>query len=440
MIATRVSTTAEVGTRAILSNAGALVGTSAVTSLLGLPYWWIAARAFPSAAVGFAAASISAMTLIGTLGMLGLGTYLTGELPRRSQDRASLLATALTFTAGAGLVLGLAFALVAPELLGLETSAGRPVAALLFASGVALTAATLVIDQAMIGLLRGGLQLRRNIVFAVSKLLLLAIVAVAALEAGGEAIYATWVGGLGISAGWLAVAARREGARLHHCRPRWNLFRDWRRPAMEHHFLNLALQAPTLVMPLVVAATVSVTASAYWYTASLITGFLAYGAIALTLALYAVGVRDEARLAQTLRFTLRLAFGVILGANLVLILGSRLILQVFGPEYAANAATVLRIQGIVACLMIIKDHYIAIARIRGTVLRAAILCTAGAALEIGLASAGGTWRGLTWVALGALAGLAVELCVMLPAVLRELRPTRDRSALHHVNRQLTTRP
>jgi O-antigen/teichoic acid export membrane protein len=437
MIASRgPATTAEVGTRAILSNASSLVGSIAVTSLLGLPYWWIAARAFPAEAVGFAAASVSAMTLLGTLGMLGLGTLLTGELPRQAGDRASLLATALTFAAGAALVLGLVFALVAPGPLGLEAFAGRPGAVLLFASGVALTAVTLVIDQAVIGLLRGGVQLRRNMIFALSKLLLLAVVAVATLEAGGQAIYATWVAGLGISLGWLAFAARREGARLHHCRPRWSLFRDWRGPAMEHHFLNLALQAPTLVMPLVVTATVSVTASAYFYTASLISGFLAYGAIALTLALYAVGVRDEARLAQALRFTLRLAFGVILCANLVLLFGSRLILHVFGSEYAANAATVLRIQGIFVCLMIIKDHYIAIARIRGTVLRAGMLCVAGAVLEIGLAVAGGAWRGLTWVALGALAGLAVEVCVMSPAVLRELKPTRKRSALRYPLRPL----
>src|SRR4051794_13065486 len=177
----------DVRTRVLLSNAGSLVGSIAVTSLLGFPYWWVAARAFPAAAVGFAAASVSAMTLLGTLGMLGLGTLLTAELPRRARDRASLLATALTVAAGAGLVLGLVFALVAPGLLGLDTFAGRPGAVLLFASGVALTAVTMVSDQAMIGLLRGGLQLRRNIIFALSKLLLLAIVAVAALEAGGQA-------------------------------------------------------------------------------------------------------------------------------------------------------------------------------------------------------------------------------------------------------------
>jgi O-antigen/teichoic acid export membrane protein len=422
----------DIGTRALLSNAGSLVGSIAVTSLLGFPYWWIAARAFPAAAVGFAAASVSAMTLLGTLGMLGLGTLLTGELPRHPRDRASLLATALTFAAGAGLLLGLVFAVVAPGPLGLEPFAGRPGAILLFAIGVALTAMTMVIDLALIGLLRGGVQLRRNTIFAISKLVLIAIVALATVGAGGPAIYATWVAGLGLSLVWLAVAATQEGARLHHCRPRWSLFRAWRRPAMEHHLLNVALQAPTLALPVVVAATVSVTASAYFYTASLITGFLAYGAIALTYALYAVGIRDEARLAPTLRLTLRLAFGVIVGANVVLILGARFILLAFGPQYAANAATVLRIQGIFVFLMIIKDHYIAIARIRGTILRAAMVCGAGAVLEIGLAAVGGAYRGLTWVALGALAALVLEVCVMSPTVVRELKPTRRRSGLRYL--------
>jgi Na+-driven multidrug efflux pump len=176
-------------------------------------------------------------------------------------------------------------------------------------------------------------------------------------------------------------------------------------------------------MPLVAAATISVEASAYFYTANLIAGFLAYGAIALTYALYAVGVRDEAHLAQVLRFTLRLAFAVIIVANLALVVGARVILRAFGPEYAAHATTTLRLLGVSACLMIIKDHYVAIARIRGTILRASKLCATGAALEIGFAIVGGTSGNLTWIAGGGLIALALEVTAMSPTVIRELRRT-----------------
>src|SRR5947209_5538655 len=149
--------------RAILSNAGSLVGSIALQSVLGFPYWWIAARTFPAAAVGFAAATISAMTLLGTVGMLGMGTFLTGELPRQVRDRESLIATALTSAVCAGFVVGLLFAVGVPGLLGLHALSGHIGPILLFATGVGLTSMTNVVDQAVIGLLRGALQLRRNL-------------------------------------------------------------------------------------------------------------------------------------------------------------------------------------------------------------------------------------------------------------------------------------
>ncbi|MDQ1727737.1 MAG: hypothetical protein QOK14_1782, partial [Frankiaceae bacterium] len=56
--------------------------------------------------------------------------------------------------------------------------------------------------------------------------------------------------------------------------------------------------------------------------------------------------------------------------------------------------------------------------------RAAKLCAAGAVLEIGLAAIGGIYGTLTWVALGALAALTLEVGVMSRTVLRELKPPR----------------
>jgi Na+-driven multidrug efflux pump len=172
---------------------------------------------------------------------------------------------------------------------------------------------------------------------------------------------------------------------------------------------------------LIVAATVSVTASAYFYTASLITTFMAYGAMALTYALYAVAVRNPEHLATALRFTLRLSFGLILVANLVLMLGANAILGLFGAEYSEHAATALRILGVLVFPVIVKDHYIAIHRVRGTVIQGAKLCLLGAALELCLATVGGAYGGLTWLVLGALVALTVEAGLMAPTLRRELR-------------------
>lgn len=407
------------GIRQLLENAGSLVGSNVLTSVLGVPYWWLATQAFSASAVGFAAAAVSAMMLLGTVSMFGLGTLLTGELPRRQYDRSSLLASALTFATVAGLVVGIVFAFAAPSVFGLHTLGGNAAAILLFGVGVALTSMTMVVDQALIGLLRGKLQLWRNAVFSISKLVFLVIVAMIAVREHGLAIYATWVAGLGLSAAWLAVVASTHRHARLGVRPEWTAFRSWRRAAAEHHVLNLALQAPVLTTPLIASALISVAASAYVYTASLVTGFVAYGAIALSMALYAVAARDEASLAPYLRFTLKLALALTALAAFALFVGADLILRIFGAEYSSNAETLLRIFAVGLVLMVIKDHYVAIARIRGTLVGAAALCAAGAALEIGCAAVGAAYNGLTGLAIGIVVALVLEAAVMTPRVVRE---------------------
>ena len=81
-----------------------------MTASIGYVYWWVAVRRFPPAAVGFAAAAVSAMTLLATIGVLGLGTLLIRELPRRPGQEGGLIATSLAVTGTVAGALGGAFA------------------------------------------------------------------------------------------------------------------------------------------------------------------------------------------------------------------------------------------------------------------------------------------------------------------------------------------
>ena len=95
----------------ILANASSLAASTAVTSVLGFVFWAYAAHLFSQRAVGFGSAAVSAMTVLGTIGMFGLNTLLIGELPRR-ESRAGLISAALA-AAGLGCVLlGAGFAFV----------------------------------------------------------------------------------------------------------------------------------------------------------------------------------------------------------------------------------------------------------------------------------------------------------------------------------------
>ena len=98
---------------AMLLNAGSLVGTTLMTSVLGFAYWWVAARLYAPGVVGLASALISTMTLLGTISMLGLGTLLTGELPRQPGKEWTLIDAALIVVGGTGTIVGLLFALMA---------------------------------------------------------------------------------------------------------------------------------------------------------------------------------------------------------------------------------------------------------------------------------------------------------------------------------------
>src|SRR6202011_674713 len=140
-------------------NAGSLVGTTLVTSGLGFVYWWVAAKRFTPDVLGVASASISTMTLLGTLGIVGMGTLLITEIPRQPQKAISLISTGLITVAITGGFAGLLFALIAPVLSSQFSPLRSSVMnVLIFVAGVSLTSITLVLDQALIGLLHGTLQ------------------------------------------------------------------------------------------------------------------------------------------------------------------------------------------------------------------------------------------------------------------------------------------
>src|SRR5579859_392335 len=170
-----------------------MVGTTAVTSLMGFAYWIVAAWFFSKDDIGRADAMFSLMSLLGAMSMLGLGTLLTGELTRQPGKEWSLINTALIVSGGAGVALGIIFAFLAPFVSPELNSFGSDILDIvLFALGVGLTALTMVFDQSVIGILRGDLQLWRNTLFSAIKLGLL-FACYFLLWHTSMAIYVTWL-------------------------------------------------------------------------------------------------------------------------------------------------------------------------------------------------------------------------------------------------------
>jgi O-antigen/teichoic acid export membrane protein len=407
--------------RALLTNAGSMVGTTLVTSALGVAFWLVAAHNFSQAAVGVASAAVAAMTLLGFMGTLGFGTLLMGDLPRRKDGHRSLLNAALLINVVAGAVLGLGFALIAPLVSSNLGALGESLpSTAFFAAGVGLTALAFVLDQALIGLLHGGLQLVRNVVFALVKLLALIPIAVLVSNAGAPWLYSAWAAGICLSLVVLVrFYARRNGDSL---RPNFALLVKMRASAASHAAVNLALETADLAMPILVIMLLSASANAAFYIAWMIAGFLVMVPLSLSMVAYAIGSADAAGLSRRFRFTfwISLAFGML--ANLVLLPGATPALQVFGQGYADQATTALHVLALGVFPLTFKTHYVAIHRVERSLRTALPIVWAGTVLELGGGAAGAILGGLTGVAWGWLAGLCIEALVMAPDVIRGLRP------------------
>ncbi|MBV8694275.1 MAG: hypothetical protein JO125_13665 [Chloroflexi bacterium] len=408
----------------MLINAGSLIGTTVVTGAFGFAYWWVAARQYPPHAVGLASAAISAMTLLGAICILGLGTLLIGELPRHPGKEASLISAALILVGGVGACGGIIFMLVVP----LVSTAFLPFSAnigsmLLFAAGVSLTAIINVLDAALIGLLQGTLQFWRNALFAAAKLVVLVLAGFWLMKVG-EIIYGTWVLGIVLSLVPLAGIAVFKVGRSSLL-PNWTLLRKLRSTALEHHALNLILQFPVTALPVLVTVLLSATTNAWFYVSWMISGLVFIASYALTTVLFAINAGQKDELMHKIRVTLGLASITSLLCNCLLLFGAAQILALFGHSYAQQAASCLRILGLGAFPMIIIDHYMAVSRIHRKVAQLALpIATVGCVLELGMAALGAHLGGLVGLSVGWDAALCVQAVVMFPTVYRSAFPVR----------------
>lgn len=406
---------------ALLANASSMMSTTLVTSGLGVVFWLVAARYFSETAVGISSAAVSAMTLLGFATTLGMGTLLMGELPQRPGAQRSLLDAALAVTTAAGVALGLLFAALVPLFSSeLESLGGAWTSALVFALGCGLMTAGYVVDQAMIGLLRGRLQLLRNVVFSAVKLA--ALVPVALLLDDPKAVWIYGVWGAGVAVSMLVFVGFYREVDGGPLRPDFSELGLLRGSAASHHGFNLALLAPSMVVPIVVVAFISAEANAAFYVAWMIAGFISMVPVSLGTVLYAVAAGDPSRLRSQLRLTCTVSFAAGVAANLVLIFAAEPLLRIFGASYADEAAFPLHVLALGVFPLTLKTGYVALQRVRRRTAAALPVAIVGTLLEIGGAAAGAAISGdLSGVAWGWLAGLGLEVALMAYPVIRALR-------------------
>jgi O-antigen/teichoic acid export membrane protein len=404
--------------RPVMRAAASLFGTTIITSVLGLAYSVAAARLFPISQTGVALPALAAMLLLGQIGLIGITTMIIARMAREGSEPGLVMAGAITATV-VTFALGVAFVALQSVFSTHLGPLGRGVLGpALFAFGCGVTAFTLVLDQATVGLKRTNIQLSRNGVFSAVKLLLLPLATLVPVS-GAIAIYATWTVGnlLSLVAYWRGV--RRAGI-TPQLRPDFQALHHQRWTVMTHHWLNIADQAPRLFITVLVAALLTRQDAAAFYNANLLVAFPTVIPVHLTLALFALPKGQLDRLANEARATLRVSFVVGLASAVMVPVLAYPMLLLFGPRYTIATAA-MAVLGLNVIPYTVKVHYASIERVRGNLRRAAVVSSVGSVLEIGLCVVGGLRFGLVGVSAGLVVGLCLEAACLWPIVARAAR-------------------
>ena len=414
--------------RPVVRNAASLFGSTVVTSFLGFVFWLLAARFFSPAAVGLASAIQAASQLLAYVCIFGLGTLVIAELAESKHAARQLIMTTAVVTCVSGFLAGVAVGLVLRHLSAdLRPGLTGTLRLAVFAGLSAATTTALLLDDASIGLLRGDIQFRRNTIFAVTKLALLAALGLAWSALGGMAILAACLIGLALSLVAVArplVAATEPGP----WRPALGPLVAKRRLIYSHHWLNISVIAPRQLLPVLVAAIISPAANAGFYAASLVVGFVNVIPSQLSTAMFALKPGDEDALREEVRETMKICVMVACLSAPFFIITSRFILEIFRHSYV-DAAPAMAVLGFTTLPSAVKSYYVNIARVRRQMRRAATITSLAALVEVGATVGGAVLDGLTGVALGLLCAYLVETVWLGPPVAKMLLPQRV-SGLH----------
>ncbi len=390
-------------------NAFFLWANAAVGALGGFAFWILAARLYTTADVGLAAATLSAVTLLGTVSHLGLGMGLVRYLPgaERRQDLINLAVTiAALVGVGASFVFLFGLPVWSPGLSYLPDNALYSLGFVLFAA--ATTAATIPM-MAFVALRRAGPVLAIGVLGQLLRIALPVLFvsqgAFGIVASGGVAAV------MSLALGLLLLSMVQKPYRPG---PALNLssaavlvpF------GMVNHLADLALLAPSLILPLMVVNALGADSGAHFYVGFFLGGLVLMGLQGLSTSLFAEGSHDAGSLERSARHTLAGALVVsVAGAAAMLVAGDKLLLA-FGAAYSREATGLLRLLALAAVPASLTYVYLAVQRVRGRI--ASLLTVSGlvCASSLGLSYFLLPGVGIAGPGIGVLAGqcLGALLC------------------------------
>lgn len=397
-----------------------LLASSAITSVVGVGFWFVAARLFTTAEVGRGAALITSIVLLANLSTLGMRNALVRFVPTAGTSVTMFIARVYAICAGAAVVVALAFALGTPwwaqELAFLRES---PLTVAAFAVFTSTWTIFVLQDSVLTGLRAAAWIPIENAAYSVAKLI--AIVALAGVP--------TWAFGLAWVLPALATVVpvsllvrRRVRGDAQFMRAPGPLFRRGAlvRFAFGEQTSELLRTAGAELVVLVVIARRGAESSAAYFMAVAITATLAAFASNIAGAFTAEAAarpHDEAALLRrSAAHAARLLVPVALATSAL----APWIMGVFGDSYRSDGGALLRILALGAIPQALVALGVGVARLHRRMVLANVLFAAVAAGPILGAALTASSTGLERIGYFTVAGQFVVAAALLATLLRPL--------------------
>jgi O-antigen/teichoic acid export membrane protein len=346
-------TGARVGARArtvlaepLIRSAYSLAATSVVTAVLGMAFWIVAARIYPSDAVGRDSALIAAMIQLSVLAQLNLSNTLIRFMPGRPQA-GRMLTGAYAVTALAGVVLASGFVLLAPHVSDdLRFLTSEPLTGAGYVVAVVLWGMFALQDAALTAIRHASWVLAKNGLFGALKVVALPLMLALGVSHG---TFLSWVIPMCILLVPVNVLLHRRIARAAPAavatEPAEPMFKGRRlaRFLAFDYLAAIAIQTSMTMLPLIVIGILGSRANAHFYIP--FTMAIALDAMywSMSTSLVAEGALAPQRVAQLVRLLVRRLAVTVVPAIALLVLAAPLVMLPFGDEYVDASTGVLRL-------------------------------------------------------------------------------------------------
>jgi O-antigen/teichoic acid export membrane protein len=438
----------------LVRNSLYLMASTVVTAGLGYVFWAAAAHMFTSREVGISGAIISLCSTSALLTYVGPFAMLIERLP--ANEGSSAWTTVLVRTCVATSLVTAVATAVAVQILrnSPDYRAFFNAAAPIVIAIVGAAAWTLVnlLGAAFIAARRAGrLLLIQTLVSGIKVLLVFLLAA-----AGGVGLIKAWVAsallGVGLGAAWLVPGmklGRRPSDRPHRRadlttssrlgsgqRPRHRRTSEsnavFLRRLLGQHLTSVGGAVTPLLLPVLVVLRLGATPNAYFYITEMLGAAFFMVSPSVAAAVFAEGVRAHSDLRSVVAKALRVITIMLAPPMVIMIVGGRLVLGLFGAPYAAAGYGLLILLAIAALPDAVSNVAVAVFRVThrleySTVLNLGILVvTVGGAWvlmpRMGLAGVGIAW--LAAQTLGAIASLPAYRLIRQPVTSNALPTNR----------------